>query len=221
MSITVDTDYDLQTDIQDELAWIPDVNEASIGVAVVNGTVTLSGQVESSAEHIAATKAALRVRGVRALADELTVRPLEGWGASDVDIASDIARALRSTINVPDTVQATVHSHVVTLTGEVGWQYERRCATSIAENLRGVSEVVDNMTLRTRASAADTEDRIRRAFARNAEIDAQTIHVAVDGTTVTLTGSARSWSEKFQAAAAAWGSPHVNAVHNKIVVVSR
>lgn len=80
---------------------------------------------------------------------------------------------------------------------------------------------VDNMiTLTPRVSGTDAELRIKAALVRNAQVDAATIDAAVVGTTVTLTGTVKSWSEKQAAAKAAWASPHVTNVDNRIVVRS-
>ncbi|MCE7481821.1 BON domain-containing protein [Microbacterium profundi] len=74
------------------------------------------------------------------------------------------------------------------------------------------------ITLTARLSADDAEERIRSAIKRNAQLDASRVQVSIDGTTATLTGTVRSWPEKSQAAGAAWASPHVTDVDNRIVV---
>lgn len=218
MSIPVDTDFELQTDVQDELAWSPEVDEAGIGVAVEDGTVTLSGEVDSMAERLAANRAAERVRGVRTVVDDLRVKGESAAGVSTTDIAREVDHALRWASNVPATVQAEVAGHQVTLTGEVEWDYQRSAARRAVQYLRGVHHVEDRLTLKTRPSAHEAEDRIKRALLRNAQLDADTIEATVAGTKVTLTGTVRSWVEKQQAAEAVWRSPHVLEVDNRIVV---
>lgn len=218
MSVATDSDLDVQTVVRDELDWSPDVDPARIGVAVEDGCVTLSGEVDSYAERLAAKRAALRVRGVRALIDDITVHPKSAWPVTETDIAKEIDRALRSTSNVPESVKAEIIKHNVTLTGEVDWEFQRTAAKRAVQYLRGVCTVNNLITLRPRPSAADAEERIRAALTRNAELDAKTIDVAVSGNKVTLTGTVKSWAEKHQAGMAAWSSPHVVDVENLIVV---
>ncbi|HYW76145.1 MAG TPA: BON domain-containing protein, partial [Gammaproteobacteria bacterium] len=64
-------DISLHEDILDELSFEPSLDAANIGVTVERGVVTLSGHVGSYAEKIAAEKAVQRVRGVRAVAEEI------------------------------------------------------------------------------------------------------------------------------------------------------
>jgi len=219
MPIATDHDLDVQTSVREELGWTPDVDSAGIGVSVENGAVTLSGEVDTHAEKVAAERAALRVRGVRALVDDLTVKPKTAWPVTETEIVQEVDRALKSASNVPETVKATVGDHTVTLTGDVSWDFQRHAAQRAVQYLRGVYAINNLITLTSRASAPDTEQRIRDAIARNAQLDAQTIHVAVAGNKVTLTGTVRSWAEFRQAANAAWASPHVTDVENKINLV--
>ncbi|MGN6199301.1 BON domain-containing protein [Humibacter sp.] len=218
MSIAFDNDLDVQSAVQDELAWTPDVDAEDIGVAVRAGTVELFGQVDSYAEKVAAEKAAHRVRGVRTIVNEIRVHPKIDRPVSSDDIAKEVDRALLWAVNVPSTVQAEVDDHVVTLTGDVDWDFQRKAAVRSVQHLYGVHDVNDKMSLRQRPAAADTEQRIRRAIERNAELDANTIHVTTAGNTVTLTGTVNSWAEKQQASRTAWASPHVLDVQNEIVV---
>lgn len=218
MSIAIDTDLDVQTLVSEELEWTPDVDAAGIGVAVEDGAVTLSGEVDTYAERLSAKRAALRVRGVRAVVDDLAVHPKASGTVSETDIAKEVERALKGTSNVPDTVKAEIDGHSVTLTGEVPWDYQRRAAKRAVQNLRGVYTVYSTITLQPRPSGTDTEARIESALTRNAQLDAKTIAVKVTGNKVTLTGTVRSWAEKNQAAAAAWSSPHVGEVDNRIIV---
>jgi len=220
MSVRTDDDFDLQTSVQDELAWIPDVDSAGIGVAVMDGTVTLSGEIENYSERVAAVHAALRVRGVRALVDDLSVHSKSPWPATETDIAKRVARALRAASNVPVTVQAQISAHNVTLTGQVDWEYQRRAAERTVQRLRDVYSVTDHMTLAPRPAprGAEAESGISAALARNALIDAKEIHVTMVGDRAILTGRVPSWTAKVQAGNAAWASPHVADVDNRLIV---
>jgi osmotically-inducible protein OsmY len=211
------TDADVRRAVLEELERTPGVDAEHIGVSVRGGTVTLAGEPASAAEAAAARKAALRVRGVTAIADELRVRAGRWGRLSDADVAENVANALRLAAAIPEgVVQATVHDGVVTLTGEVPWDHERQAALRLVEHLAGVRAVHDHLGLTPRPSAADASVRIRRALLRNAALDAQSITVTSDGTEVTLGGTVRSFAEKKQAIQAAWASPHVTAVHDHL-----
>jgi osmotically-inducible protein OsmY len=216
----VRSDRDVQRAVLEELEWTPGLEIAHVGVSVEDGAVTLSGEVESTAERIAARRAALRVRGVSAVADELHVIE-DGWRmVTDGDIAEALARGLRDSAVIPKgAVKASVEEGVVTLQGEVEWQYQREAARKLAEHLVGVRDVDSRITLARRPSAEDAAERIRGAIRRNALLDAATIQVVMDGTEARLTGTVHSFAERRQAEKAAWASPHVTDVRNEIVVV--
>jgi osmotically-inducible protein OsmY len=218
IATSVRSDQDIQTAVQEELEWTPDVDAAGIGVAVEAGAVSLSGEVDNHAELMAAKRAALRVHGVNAVVDDLVVHPKSSWSVTETDIAKEVERALTWSSNVPDTVKAEIKDHAVTLTGEVNWDFQRQAAKRAVQYLRGVYTVESRITLTARPSSADAEERIKNALTRNAQIDANTIDAKVSGNKVTLTGTVRSWAEKQQADHAAWASPHVTDVENHIIV---
>lgn len=211
-------DREVQRAVVLELRWAPSVDDASIGVAVDEGMVTLSGQVASYSERLAATHAALRVRGVCAVVDRIAVRTPSSDAMTDVDVATHVDHALRAAADVPSSVKAVVERGEVTLLGEVDWDHQRRAARRAVQHLRGVRNVSSLITLAARPSAEDAEERIRGAIVRNAAVDANAVSVAMDGTKAALTGTVRSWPEKSQAADAAWASPHVTDVDNQIRV---
>lgn len=97
-----------------ELAWTPNVNASKIGVAVIDGAVTLAGEVLTYPEREQAEWAALRVRGVTAIADEIEVH-VPGDTPSDSDIARQAGEMLDRAVDVPEgSVKAAVHRRVVT-----------------------------------------------------------------------------------------------------------
>ena len=209
----------LRQDVLDELAWEPALNEAGIGVAVTNGAVTLTGHVRSFAEKRAAEKAAARVAGVIAVADDIEVRFPSDIRTDDTDIAEAVANAIRwNTVLPADAVKATVEKGWVTVSGDVNWEYQRRAALNALRNVRGVRGVNNNVHVKPSVRADDVQKKIEAAFRRSAQIDADHVNVQIAGTKVTLAGSVRSSSERKEAEYAAWNAPGVTAVHNNLRV---
>lgn len=153
------SDHDLKAAVVSELRWMPSVNSTNVGVAVRDGAVTLSGEVGSYPEKLLAGKAALRVHGVTAIAQEITVRSPVG-AANDIDIARGARAALQLAVDVPDSVKASVSDHGVTLSGVVTWQYEREAADRAVRYLRGVTNVRSTISIRPSVIEGDIEDDI-------------------------------------------------------------
>ena len=213
------TDTELKQAVTDELNWLPYLNSTRVGVAVDGGAVMLSGEVDTYPEKRQAERAAMRVRGVTAIAEELTVGGT--WQeATDLDIAREAVHALDGAVNVPDgAVTATVHNHVITLAGHLPWHYQREAAGQAVRYLKGVVGVVNTIILRPAASAAGIRTAIGAALVRGAEFDARTIKVqASDDGTVTLEGTVGSWHEREAAQRAAWFAPGVTFVANELQI---
>ncbi|HEY8281958.1 MAG TPA: BON domain-containing protein [Leifsonia sp.] len=204
--------------VESELAWTPGVHLPRVGVSVADGVVTLTGEMSSLQERLAAVKAALRVRGVRTVADQLEV-PEDGREPEGSTLAAAVDSVLAWTSGVPhEGIHAEVEGHTVILTGTVEWDSERVAAKKAVERIQGVRSVDSRMEIRRRPSADDIEEEIRNAIVRNAILDSHHVHVVAEGSDVTLSGTVRSWVERQQAVRTAWSSPHVSAVHDLLEV---
>lgn len=211
-----DTDLQVRTAVIRQLDWDPRVDASAIGVAAVDGAVTLTGYIDTYAGKLAAERAAKRVRGVRAVANDLQVRLVVE--RSDADIASDAVQALELHGAVPDNVQAVVHSGHVTLTGNVRWMFQRHEAERALRHIRGVRSVANRIVVARRQVDFDVERRILKALHRDADIDAHRITVGILGETATLNGVVRTWRQREAAEQAAASAPGISAVDNHIVV---
>lgn len=215
----IKTDTQLQKDVIEELRWDPAVGSAEVGVAAKFGVVTLSGQVDSFAKKYAATRAAERVAGVRAVAEALKVVLPSSHVRTDTDLAHSVVSALRWDVQVPDeSVKARIEDGWVTLEGELEWQYQINAAERAVRNLTGVRGVSNQILLKTRALAPDVKHRIESALKRHAELDSKQIQVEVLNGRVTLTGKVRSWAERQEAELAAWSAPGVTKVDDELFV---
>ncbi len=215
------SDEQIQRDVLDELKWDARVQPNEIGVAVKDGIVALTGWVDSFAKKWVAERAAHRVHGVMAVANDIEVRLPGSAERSDEDIALAATRALEWDTLVPmENVELTVSKGTVTLRGEVEWEFERQEAERAVRRLSGVRGVINAITVRPRVTASPQElqQKIENALVRNAETDAQRITIDVEGSKVTLRGTVRSWMEKREAERIAWSSPGVSSVDNRIQI---
>lgn len=211
------TDTQLQADVLAELKWEPSVNATGIGVQVKDGVVTLSGHVGTYFEKLHAERAAQRVADVKALAIELTVRLLDADKRDDADIARTVKNVLDwSTFQDNDSVKVMVEKGWITLTGSVDWQYQRQAASDVVRHLMGVTGVSNQIVIKAQPTPIAVKTDIEAALARQAKTDAQKIHVQVADGAVTLTGTVKSWSERDAARNAAWGTPGVRNVVDRI-----
>ena len=213
-------DSQVQRDVQAELSWEPSIRDAEIGVAAKDGVVTLSGYVDTFAEKYMAERAAERVSGVRAIADDLKVKLPAAFQRSDTEIAHAVVEALRADIQVPDDrIKAKVDGAWVTLEGDVEWQYQKSAAERAVRYLAGVVGVSNLLILKPkRASTLEVSNKIRDALRRNAELDAERIVVEAADGRVTLKGWVRSYAERQDAERAAWAAPGVTSVDDKISI---
>jgi osmotically-inducible protein OsmY len=210
------TDIRIRDAVTRQLEWDPQVDASAVGVAAAGGTVTLTGFIDTYAGKLAAERAAKRVCGVRAVANDIAVRlKLE---RTDPDIAKDAARALELRSSVPDSVQAVVHNGHVTLTGTVHWLFQKSDAEKAVRHIRSVRGVANHIEVAPRAAERDVRRRVVQTLHANANIDAHNIAVSVSGGTATLTGTVRTWLQRDAVERAAADAPGVSDVDNRLVV---
>ena len=211
-------DAQLRSDVQAELDWDP-VIASNIGVVASDGIVTLTGHVASHAEKYAAERAAQRVKGVKALAVEITVKLPSGGERTDAEIAQAVERALEWSSLVPSgKIKPMVEGGWITLSGEVEWEYQRKAAEYAVHNLLGVVGVSNTVKITPKVRPADIEKRLYDALERQAAREAGRIQIVVNGSEVTLRGKVHSWAEFDAVQGSAWSAPGVTSVLNELVV---
>jgi osmotically-inducible protein OsmY len=212
-------DKQLHQDILDELEFEPSIDAARIGVAVEHGVVTLTGHVSSFLEKQAVERAVKRVKGVRAIAEEIEVRLPYDHKTTDDEIASRALDVLHWDTRVPDgVVGITVQDGTVILTGTVDWQYQRQAAEDDIRKLSGVAGVINQIIIASRPQTSDVQSRIQEALRRNADVAAEAIQVSVQDGKVILDGKVQSWKEREAAERAAWSAPGVRTVEDRLKI---
>jgi osmotically-inducible protein OsmY len=214
---TTNTDEQIQTEVLAELKWDARVQPNEIGVAVKNGIVTLTGWIDSYTKKLAAEEAAHRVRGVKAVANNIEIRlPME---RTDADIAAAAVHALEWDASLPtDKIRVTVANGWVTLTGKVEWGYQKEEAERCVRRLTGVKGVTNLIIVQPSLTPSELKKKIEEALVSSAQLDAERITVEVRGSKIVLKGTVRSWAERLEAERAAWSAPGITEVENRITI---
>ena len=214
-------DENIRNGVLAELNWEPRVQAGDITVSVNEGVVMLGGWVDTFARRWAAERAAHRVRGVKAVVNDIEVRPSGPDPPSDLALAEAIASALKwNDLVCADTLEATVAEGWVTLKGQVESEYQRSEVEGLVARLRGVTGVTNVILLRPSSGSASAlrQHVIDEALRRNAQVDIDAIKVIVEESAVILIGAVKSWAEREAVEHIAWSAPGITSVDNRIVV---
>jgi osmotically-inducible protein OsmY len=215
------TDQELQTAVTEELHYTPNVDASGVEVHLHDGTVTLSGEVNSLPERLAATHAAMRVGGVTNVTNKTAVRARMPADINDQGIALAADQALEWAVDVPaNSVKVDVRDHRVTLTGQVTWDFQRHAAVRAVTYLKGVTLVSNEIALASAAPTAGTKAAVEAALRRNGELNPGTITFDLSGSELTLHGSVGSWSQRREAERSAWSAAGVTSVRNELHIAS-
>jgi len=216
MALATMTGLDLRVrdNVMRQLQEDPRVNAEGVGVTAADGAVTLTGFIDSYEGKLAAERAAKRVRGVRAVANDIQVKLR--LTRTDDELARDAAGALRLRASVPENVQAAVHNGHITLTGRVSWLFQSEVAEDAVRGVPGVVEVINRIEVVTTTTPRDVRKRITESLHRMADVDARHVDVSISGSVVTLNGEVSSWAERDAAGIAAAIAPGVTKVDNRL-----
>jgi osmotically-inducible protein OsmY len=213
------SDDSIRREVEEELRYDPSLAEDDIAVSVRDGVVTLVGRVKSYLDKWRAERSASRVRGVRAIANDLDVRLPSTSTRQDTDIARAAADVLDWNIAVPrGRIKARVENGWVTLEGDVDWNFQKEAAERSVRSITGVKGVTSLITVRVRPTPSDVKNKIADALERGAEFDAERITVEVDGNKAILRGTVRSFAERRDAERAAFNAPGITEVENRLLV---
>lgn len=212
-------DDDIKDDVLAEIDWDPQIESTQVGVTVKDGAVSLLGIVSSYTEKLAAERAAKRVKGVHAIAEEIDVKYPSDRSVDDENIAERISHIIEWNTSIPkDTVQAKVQNGFVILSGDVDWNYQREMAGSQIAGVRGVTGVSNLIAVKPRVAREDVSREINRALHRSADLEASNVSVDVAGGQVTLSGNVKAWHERKLVEDAVWAAPGVTHVVDNIRV---
>jgi osmotically-inducible protein OsmY len=217
------TDVDLQHDVIQELDWEPGVDVAHVGVTAKDGVVTLTGHVPAYAEKVAAEDATKRIHGVKAIANEIEVRPNEIHTRDDEDLAAAAVRALEWNVKVPeDRVTITVREGWLMLEGTVDWQYQKEAIDRAVHHMPGVRGLTNSILVEPIAHPHDKYDeakeRIEAALQRSSALTSKQISVEIEDRIVTLCGDVHSHAEREEAERIAWAAGGVHRVENCLTI---
>jgi osmotically-inducible protein OsmY len=212
-------DHELQKAVLEQLDFDPAINSSHIGVAVRDGMVTLGGHVPSLSDKARAEASAGTVKGVKAVVDEITVELPGHCDTPDEIVARRAYDRLASNSKVPvDRIHLSVGDGVVTIRGDVDWEYQRAAALYDLQHLGCVRRLRNEVTIKSPVEGAIISERIHEALERLGLNGGSSIAVETLGSDVALSGAVASWQEKRLAENVAWSLPGVSHVVNRITV---
>jgi len=193
------TDSDITIAVLRELKRDETVCAQLVDTRTKRGIVMLTGSVDNLLAKKRATEVAESVKGVRAVINDIDVRPIS---RPDKDIIEDVKRALLLD-PAAEAYEITVGAKegAVILGGVVDSWQEARLARQIAEGVKGVKHVENGIAVEVEISRPDEEiqEDIEHRLEWDVRVNADKINVGVRNGDVLLTGSVGSAAEKRRA----------------------
>ncbi len=213
---------DIKKDVTDRLYWDDRVDAAQINIDVNNSTVTLRGTVPSVLSLEAALWDARNVAGVSEVVDDIRIYPGEVVTMpADLEIANNAQSVLEWSPHLDSTdIEVSVEAGRLTLRGSVDAFWKKMRAENLVNDLAGVVEVVNELTVVPGGDLRDQAiaEEIVAELERSTLVNADDITVVVDHGAVTLTGTVRMWSARHAAYEAALFTGGVTDIHDNIKV---
>jgi osmotically-inducible protein OsmY len=211
----------LQGEVFGELAREPGLDRGDLRVDVSGRAVILSGTVRSLPQRLSAERAARRVRGVRDVRNEIAVVLPSSQVRSDEDLVEAAACVIESDVLVPrGKIEVVVVSGWIELAGAVVRHAERQAAEEAVQRLVGVRGVTNLITIEPAGAERDVKAVVAEALERRPALRGDRIKVEVVGGLTVLRGKVRSLAERDEAVAAAWGTPGVTSVRDRLRVAA-
>ena len=198
------TDSGITAAVERGLAFEKGVFPNDVDVSTSQGIVTLSGAVNNLLAKERAVKMAESIRGVRGVIDRTTVTPVS---RSDADTRKDIQRALRlDPATESYRVAVSVQNAVATLTGSVASYTEKQVVARIAEGVKGIKEVRNEVAINYLSKRADSQIAadVKARLQWDIWVNGDMTNVDVRDGKVTLTGVVGSAIAKSRASDDAW-----------------
>jgi osmotically-inducible protein OsmY len=202
-----------------ELESRAETRASDVAVAVKAGIGTLFGLVSSNEEKEAAAAVAKSVYGVRALANEIEV--ISPASRGDFEILQEaVDRVEQALGDAHRKFKLTASKGWITIEGSIAVesQPQKVLAESVIQKVPGVNGAIDKVEVTPHVSLEEAKLKLEAALRGGSEFYAQRIRVEVEGSTVKLYGTVRSWEERGEAEWAAWGIRGISKIENDIEV---
>ncbi|MFL5811107.1 MAG: BON domain-containing protein [Flavisolibacter sp.] len=149
------TDFEIQREINALLRLNPLLTSSEVGVAVKNGIVMLSGEVDSYSEKLLSVELAKTVSDVKAIVERIEIVQLPGNNKTDFEMADRIVKLLRANpVLQPANIKVIVEDGFITLLGDVKTPREKQLAGGLVQNLVNPLKVFNDLVVKVGMKAA-------------------------------------------------------------------
>ncbi len=191
------SDQEIEDAVEDAFLNDPRVLSFNPDVQVNHGTVTLTGVVDNLEAKKAAEQDARNTAGVWRVKNHLKVRPETIPSNGELENRIESALLLDPYVERYD-INIDAYSGLVYLTGQVNTSFEKHQAAVVAEGVKGVTEVINNITFKEEWDwKPDWEIRedIKEQLTWSLFVNEDDVNVIVEDGVATLSGSVDSWGE--------------------------
>jgi osmotically-inducible protein OsmY len=141
----------LKMKVQTALVFHANVNAAHTEVSVKDGVVTLKGKAMSSAQKDLTSEYTRDVEGVKGVKNEMTITKVDDTIGEKIDDASITAQVKMSLMMHASTgvirTSVVTNNGTVTVSGKARNEAEKDLVTKLSEDVPGVNNVVNKMTI--------------------------------------------------------------------------